>query len=83
MNQKIHVSHVILYSLYLLQTIATFLFLYASEAVSNVAMYVFCPAVMLMFWYEIGSLDLADGYHCHSLSLACWSFGEERFEGSK
>lgn len=55
MNQKIHVSHVILYSLYLLQTIATFLFLYASEAVSNVAMYVFCPAVMLMFWYEIGS----------------------------
>lgn len=48
MNMKIHVSHVIFYGLYLIQTVASFLFCYV-WSVPDAIMHIFCPSVVLTF----------------------------------
>ena len=53
MNTKIHVSHVSLYVLYLLQTVASFLtFLIWSS--SNIAVNFFCPSSLLVMLADTG-----------------------------
>ena len=53
MNTKIHVSHVSLYVLYLLQTIATFMS-YLIWPGSDIAMNFFCPSSLLVMLADTG-----------------------------
>jgi hypothetical protein len=53
MNTKIHVSHVTLYVLYLLQTVATFLAFLIWQG-SDIAMNFFCPSSLLVMLADTG-----------------------------
>ena len=53
MNTKIHVSHVTLYVLYLLQTVATFM-AYLIWPGSDIAMNFFCPSSLLVMLADTG-----------------------------
>lgn len=53
MNTKIHVSHVSLYVLYLLQTVATFMS-YLIWPGSDIAMNFFCPSSLLVMLADTG-----------------------------
>ena len=53
MNTKIHVSHVTLYVLYLLQTVATFMS-YLIWPGSDIAMNFFCPSSLLVMLADTG-----------------------------
>ena len=53
MNTKIHVSHVSLYVLYLLQTVATFM-AYLIWPGSDIAMKFFCPSSLLVMLADTG-----------------------------
>ena len=53
MNAKIHVSHVSLYVLYLLQTVATFM-AYLIWPGSDIAMKFFCPSSLLVMLADTG-----------------------------
>ena len=53
MNTKIHASHVSLYVLYLLQTVATFLAFLIWQG-SDIAMNFFCPSSLLVMLADTG-----------------------------
>ena len=53
MNTKIHASHVTLYVLYLLQTVATFLAFLIWQG-SDIAMNFFCPSSLLVMLADTG-----------------------------